>query len=71
MSVVVELCKSVEVVPDSLAVGMEDVWSFGVDHYAFDAFGVAVSGDVFVFVDDEGRFAGFCDLLGECSSEET
>jgi hypothetical protein len=50
---------------------MEDVWSFGVDHYAFDAFGVAVSGDVFVFVDDEGRFAGFCDLLGECSSEET
>ena len=58
VDVVVELGKAVDVVPDVLHGGVEDVCAVAVDLDALDVLGVDVAGNVVTAVDDQDRLAG-------------
>ena len=65
VNVVVELGEAVDVVPDILHGGVEDVRAVAVDLDALDVLGVDVSGDVVAAVDDQDRLAGTLGGVGE------
>ena len=58
VDVVVELGEAVDVAPDVLHGGVEDVGAVAVDLDALDVLGVDVAGDVVAAVDDQDRLAG-------------
>ena len=58
VDVVVEFSKAVDIVPDVLHGGVEDVRAVAVDLDALDVLGVDVAGDVVAAVDDQDRLAG-------------
>ena len=58
VDVVVELGEAVDVVPDVLHGGVEDVRAVTVDLDALDVLGVDVAGDVAALIDDQALFAG-------------
>ena len=65
VDVVVELGKAVDVVPDVLHGGVEDVGAVAVDLDALNVLGVDVAGDVVAAVDDQDRLAGALGGIGE------
>ena len=65
VDVVVELGEAVDVVPDVLHGGVEDVRAVAVDLDALDVLGVDVAGDVVAAVDDQDRLAGALGGVGE------
>ena len=65
VDVVVELGEAVDVVPDVLHGGVEDVRAVAVDLDALDVLGVDVAGDVVTAVDDQDRLAGALGGVGE------
>ena len=67
VDVVVELCEAVDVVPDVLHGGVEDV---RVDLDALDVLGVDVAGDVVAAVDDQDRLAGALGGVGKDGARE-
>ena len=70
VDVVVELGEAVDVVPDVLHGGVEDVCSVTVDLDALDVLGVDVAGDVVAAVDDQDRLAGAPGGIGEDGARE-
>ena len=69
VDVVVELGEAVDVVPDVLHGGVEDVRSVAVDLDALDVLGVDVAGDVVAAVDDQDRLAGALGGVGKSAPE--
>ena len=65
VDVVVEIGEAVDVVPDVLHGGVEDVRAVAVDLDALDVLGVDVAGDVVAAVDDQDRLAGTLGGIGE------
>ena len=65
VDVVVELGEAVDVVPDVLHGGVEDVRAVAVDLDALDVLGVDVAGDVAAAVDDQDRLAGALGGIGK------
>ena len=65
VDVVVELGEAVDVAPDVLHGGVEDVRAVAVDLDALDVLGVDVAGDVVAAVDDQDRLAGALGGIGE------
>lgn len=70
VDVVVELGEAVDVVPDVLHRGMEDVRAVAVDLDALDVLGVDVAGDVVAAIDDQDRLAGALGSVGEYGARE-
>ena len=71
VDVVVELGEAVDVVPDVLHGGVEDVRAVAVDLDALDVLGVDVASDVVAAVDDQDRLAGALGGVGEDGARET
>ena len=65
VDVVVELGEAVDVVPDVLHGGVEDVRAVAVDLDTLDVLGVDVAGDVVAAVDDQDRLAGTLGGIGK------
>ena len=65
VDVVVELGEAVDVVPDVLHGGVEDMRAVAVDLDALDVLGVDVAGDVVAAVDDQDRLAGALGGIGK------
>ena len=65
VDVVVELGEAVDVAPDVLHGGVEDVRAVAVDLDALDVLGVDVAGDVVAAVDDQDRLAGALGGIGK------
>ena len=65
VDVVVELSEAVDVVPDALHGGVEDVGAVAVDLDTLDVLGVDVAGDVVAAVDDQDRLSGALGGIGE------
>lgn len=65
VDVVVELGEAVDVAPDVLHGGVEDVGAVAVDLDALDVLGVDVAGDVVAAVDDQDRLAGALGGVGK------
>lgn len=65
VDVVVELGEAVDVVPDVLHGGVEDVRAVAVDLDALDVLGVDVAGDVVAAINDQDRLAGALGGIGE------
>ena len=65
VDVVVELGEAVDVVPDVLHGGVEDMRAVAVDLDALDVLGVDVAGDVVAAVDDQDRLAGALGGVGK------
>lgn len=70
VDVVVELGEAVDVVPDVLHGGVEDMSAVAVDLDALDVLGVDVAGDVVASVDDQDRLAGALGGVGEDGARE-
>jgi len=71
VDVVVELGEAVDVVPDVLHGGVEDMCAVAVDLDALDVLGVDVAGDVVASVDDQDRLAGALGGVGEDGARKT
>lgn len=71
VDVVVELGEAVDVVPDVLHRGVEDMRTVAVDLDALDVLGIDVAGDVVAAVDDQDRLAGALGGVGEDGARET
>lgn len=65
VDVVVELGKTVDVVPDVFHGGVEDVGTVAVDLDALDVLGIDVAGNVIAAVDDQDRLAGALSSIGK------
>lgn len=65
VNVVVELGEAVDVVPDVLHRGVEDMCAVAVDLDALDVLGVDVAGDVVAPIDDQDRLAGALGGIGK------
>lgn len=65
VDVVVELGEAVDVVPDVLHGGVEDVRAVAVDLDALDVLGVDVAGNVVAAIDDQDRLAGALGGIGK------
>ena len=65
VDVVVELGEAVDVVPDVLHGGVEDVGAVAVDLDALDVLGIDVAGDVIAAVDNQDRLAGALSGIGK------
>ena len=65
VNVVVELGEAVDVVPDVLHGGVEDVGAVAVNLDALDVLGIDVAGDVIAAVDDQDRLAGALGGVGK------
>ena len=71
VDVVVELGEAVDVVPDVLHGGVEDVRAVAVDLDALDVLGVDVAGNVVAAIDDQDRLAGALCGIGKDGARET
>ena len=69
VDVVVELGEAVDVVPDVLHGGVEDVGAVTVDLDALDVLGIDIAGDVIAAVDDQDRLAGALGGVGKDAPE--
>ena len=65
VDIIVELGEAVDVVPDVLHGGVEDMRAVAVDLDALDVLGVDVAGDVIAAIDDQDRLAGAFSGIGK------
>lgn len=70
VDIIVELGEAVDVVPDVLHGGVEDMRAVAVDLDALDVLGVDVAGDVIAAIDDQDRLAGALGGVGEDGARE-